>query len=119
LSQATTATKAGLDALDVVWHFGVTMPLTSASEKPVFKRDRVRFLMKDGPHEVTCQISHQDLLFFGRTVGMSDTALVFAGYREEIERAASDRWDCAGRGDYEIIVITAADLLGRAERRED
>jgi hypothetical protein len=99
--------KTGLDALDVVWHFGVTMPLTSASEKPVFKRDGVRFLMKDDPHEVPCQISHQDLLFFGRTVGMSDTALVFAGYREEIERAASDKYDRTCRGDYEIIIVTA------------
>jgi hypothetical protein len=44
-----SATKAGLEALDV-WHLGVTMPLTRASERPAFRRDGVRFLMKEGPH---------------------------------------------------------------------
>jgi Protein of unknown function (DUF1488) len=70
------------------------MPLTSVSERAVFKRDGVRFLMKDGAHEVPCQIAQHDLTFFGRTVGMSDTALVFAAYREAIERAGPH---CCGR----------------------
>jgi hypothetical protein len=93
------------------------MPLTRASARPVFRRDGVRFLMKDGPHDVPCQISHHDLSSFGRTVGMSDTTLIFAAYREEIERAASDKCDRNGRDDYEIIIVTAADLGGSESRK--
>jgi hypothetical protein len=102
----------------VVWHFGVTMPLTRASERPVFSRDGVRFLMKEDPHEVSCHISHDDLSSFGRTVGMRDTALIFEAYREEIECAASDKYDRTGRGD-EIIIVNAGDLLSGSERRTD
>ena len=95
------------------------MPLTRASERPVFRKDGVRFLMKEGPHEAPCHISHDDLLSFGRTVGMRDTALIFEAYREEIERAASDKYDRTGRGDYGIIIVTAGDLLGGSGRRKD
>jgi len=75
------------------------MPLTSTFEKPVFKRDGVAFLTKDGPHRVPCQIFHHDLLSFFGTVSMNDAALIFAAYREMIERAASEkgRLDAEGR----------------------
>jgi Protein of unknown function (DUF1488) len=95
------------------------MPLTRASERPVFRRDGVRFLMKEGPREVPCHIYQDDLSSFGRTVGMRDTALIFEAYREEIERAASDKYDRTGRGDYEIIIVSAGDLLGGSEMRKD
>jgi hypothetical protein len=45
--------------------------------------------------------------------------LIFEAYRQEIERAASDKYDRTGRGDYEITIVTAGDLLGGSERRKD
>ena len=42
---------------------------------------------------------------------MSDTALIFAGYRDEIERAANDKYDRpVGMTIYEIITVVAADF---------
>ena len=78
------------------------LPLNHATIMNAPVRDGVRFLMMDGPHEVPCQISQRDLSFFGRTVGMSDTALIFAAYRKEIERAASNKYNRFAIGDYEI-----------------
>jgi hypothetical protein len=42
---------------------------------------------------------------------LSDALLIFAAYRETIERAASEKFDRTTRVDYEILTITADDLL--------
>jgi hypothetical protein len=91
------------------------MPLTRARGRPVFKRDGVRFLMRDGPNEVLCNVSLRALLSFGRTVGMDDAAMIFAAYRHRIERAASDKYDRTARGDYEIVTVMADDLSGGSQ----
>jgi hypothetical protein len=38
---------------------------------------------------------------------------------KEIERAAGDKCDRTGKVEYEIIIVTAPNLLGGSERRED
>jgi hypothetical protein len=86
------------------------MPLTRAAERPVFKRDAVRFLMKDGAADVPCLVSHRALSALGSLLGMNDTTLIFAACRERIERAASDKYDRSARHDYETVTVTVDDL---------
>jgi Protein of unknown function (DUF1488) len=80
------------------------MPLTRASGQPVFRRDEICFLMKDG-EEVVCTISTRVLLALGVAIGMDDAPLIFWTYREEIERAASQKYDRTARQQYEILDI--------------
>jgi Protein of unknown function (DUF1488) len=89
---------------------GTAMPLTRASGQTVFRRNGVRFLMKDGLDEIVCSISNPVLLDFGDTVGISDIPLIFLTYREKIERAASSRYDRSTREPYEILKIGTRDL---------
>jgi hypothetical protein len=86
------------------------MPLTRASEQPVLRRDEIRFLMSDGGDEVICNISHRALLVLGATVGITDVRDIFSAYRDEIERAASDKYDRTAREQYEILEIGERDL---------
>jgi Protein of unknown function (DUF1488) len=86
------------------------MPLTRASEQPVLKRDEIRFLMSNGANEVICNISHRALLAFGVTVGMTDTGDIFLAYRDEIEHAASAKYDRTAHEQYEILDIDENDL---------
>jgi hypothetical protein len=81
------------------------MPLTRASEQPVFRRDEICFLMKDGETQVICAVSTRVLLVFGDPLGMNDAQMIFRAYREEIERAASQRYDRTAREPYEILNI--------------
>jgi hypothetical protein len=94
---------------------GFAMPLTRAPGRPVFKRDGVRFLMRDGPDEVPCSVSYRALLAFGRTVGMDDSTIIFVAYRDQIERAASDKYDRTARADYEVVTVMADDLSGGSQ----
>jgi hypothetical protein len=84
------------------------MPLTRASEQPVFRRDEICFLMEDGAEEVICTVSTRVLLAFGDTV--SNAVLIFRAYREEIERAASEKYDRSAREPYEILRVSERDL---------
>jgi Protein of unknown function (DUF1488) len=90
--------------------WGAAMLLATASGQTVFRPDGVRFLMKDGPDEVVCTISNRALSALGDTVGMNDTTLIFWAYRDEIERAASAKYDRTAREQYEILDIKARDL---------
>jgi hypothetical protein len=86
------------------------LPLTRGLMQPVIRRTGVRFLMKDGPDEVICIVSHPVLSVLGKTVGLNDTALVFWAFREKIECAASDKYDrTAGERD-EILSVEEGDL---------
>jgi hypothetical protein len=86
------------------------MPLTRASGQPVFRRDEICFLLQDGGKKVICTISTGVLLAFGDKFGMSDAPLIFWTYRDEIERAASQKYDRTAREPYEILDIGERDL---------
>jgi hypothetical protein len=104
------APAAGRQRLAISRMRWMTMPLIRATERPVFKRDAVRFLMRDGVDEVPCRVSHRALLSLGSLLGMNDTTLIFAACRERIERAASDKYDRFARHDYEMVIVTMDDL---------
>jgi hypothetical protein len=86
------------------------MPLTRASEQPVFRRDEICFLMNDGGEEVICTVSIRVLLALGETVGTNDAQTIFRGHREEIERAASQKYDRTARVPYETLGVGERDL---------
>jgi hypothetical protein len=50
------------------------------------------FLMRDGTKEVPCRVSIEALSYRGAVTGL-DEAGVFATYRDEIEHAASAKYD--------------------------
>jgi hypothetical protein len=81
------------------------MPLTRASEQPVFRQDEICFLMKDGEAPVICGVSTRVLLAFGDPLGMNDAQTIFWAHREKIERAESQKYDRTGRVPYEILDI--------------
>jgi ribosomal protein S7 len=58
----------------------------------------VRFLMRDGAKEVACRISLEALTDRGAATGLNEAG-VFEAYRNEIEQAASERYD-RGQTDY-------------------
>jgi hypothetical protein len=86
------------------------MPLTRASEQPVLRRDEIRFLMKDGADEVICSVSHRVLFAFGAATGLTDARDIFWACRDEIELAASDKYDRTAREEHEILDLAEADL---------
>jgi hypothetical protein len=86
------------------------MPLTRASGQPVFRRDEICFLMQDDAEKVICTISTRVLLDFGDKFGMSDASLIFWTCREEIERAASQKYDRTAREPYEILEVGERDV---------
>jgi hypothetical protein len=53
--------------------------------------------MKDGEWEIVCSISNRTLMAYGAKRGMQDAQMVFWAYQDEIERAASDKYDRTGR----------------------
>jgi hypothetical protein len=50
------------------------------------------------------------LLALGAAVGLTDARDIFWACRDEIERAASDKFDRTAREQYEILVIDEADF---------
>jgi Protein of unknown function (DUF1488) len=86
------------------------MPLTRVAKQPILKMSSIRFLMKDGEWELICSISNRTLMAFGARWGMQDAQMVFWAYQDEIERAASDKYDRTGRKDYAILHIDEDDL---------
>jgi hypothetical protein len=66
--------------------------------------------MSDGVDEVICNISHRALLVIGATDGMSDPRDIFWACRDEIARAASDKFDRTARQQYEILEIAERDV---------
>jgi hypothetical protein len=88
------------------------VPLTRAQDNYVSGPDSVRFLMRDGSHEVLCRISCETLSDLAREelVGMREAVEVFEACRSEIERAAGDKYDRSIRHDYEMVTVTADDL---------
>jgi hypothetical protein len=89
---------------------GGRMPLTRASDSYTVRADGIRFLMQDGSFEVICQIEIETLSQFGNATGVNDTIEIFRRDRAKIEHAASKKYDRTSRRDYEIVVITTADL---------
>jgi len=69
--------------------------------------------MRDGPFEVICQIELETLSRLGNTRGLSEAIEIFERDRATIERAASNKYDQTSRQDYEILVVTSADLAIR------
>jgi hypothetical protein len=86
------------------------MPLTRARDNCTVCAGGIRFLMRDGRFEVICQIDVQTLSRFGRTTSLAELVAVFQRDRTAIERAASDKYDRTKRQDYEIVMVTSADL---------
>jgi hypothetical protein len=86
------------------------MPLTRVPKQPVLRMTSIRFLMKDGEWELICSISNRTLMAFGAKWGMKDAQMVFWAHQDEIERAASDKYDRTGRKDYGILHIHEDDL---------
>jgi hypothetical protein len=69
----------------------------------------IRFLMRDGSKEVPCRVSYESLTDRGVATGM-DEAGVFEAYRNEIEQAASDKYD-RGKIDHEgRIYVTSVEF---------
>jgi hypothetical protein len=66
--------------------------------------------MRDGPFVVICQIELETLSQFGNATNQSDTIAIFQRDRAVIERAVSEKYDRTSRRDYEILVVTPADL---------
>jgi hypothetical protein len=87
-----------------------SMPLTRAKERYQVREHEIIFLMRDGPDEIICQIELETLSQFGNTTDLSEMIEIFRRDRGRIERAASDIYDRTSRRDYEIIIVTAADL---------
>jgi hypothetical protein len=85
------------------------MPLRRAVDRFIYRRGVVHFLMKDGGDEVICAISPRVLEEIGQQVGRN-AIYVFWAFREEIERAASAKYDGAARVPYEIVEIQKQDL---------
>ena len=88
------------------------MPLTRAIDN-YLSGDDIRFLMQDGEFEFPCCVSLQALSVLGHSVGLRDPVEVFVTYREEIERAASSKYDGTERRAYEIVTLTKDDLSAR------
>ncbi len=89
------------------------MPLKRARDECVSGIDGIRFLMRDGVIEVPCRISFQALVDVGRTLDLTEPEEVFIAYREAIELAASIKYDRTPRRHYEIVTLTAADVISR------
>jgi hypothetical protein len=67
--------------------------------------------MKNGAEEeVICTVSFRILLALGETVGANDAQTIFRGHREEIERAASQKYDRTARVPYETLGVGKRDL---------
>jgi hypothetical protein len=87
------------------------MPLTRARESHLVREHEIVFLMRDGPVEIICQIDLATLSRLGNTTtDLNEMIEIFRRDRTRIERAASDIYDRTSRQDYEILVVTAADL---------
>jgi hypothetical protein len=69
--------------------------------------------MRDGPFEIICQIELETLSQLGNARDLSEAVEIFERNRAMIERAASDKYDQTSRRDYEILVVTSADLAIR------
>jgi len=86
------------------------MPLTRARDSYLVREHEIVFLMRDGPVEIICQIDLATLSQFGSTTDLNEMIAIFRRDRTRIEHAASDIYDRTSRRDYEILVVTAADL---------
>jgi hypothetical protein len=89
------------------------MPLTRARDNYTVRADGIRFLMRDGPFEIICQIELETLSQSGNVRDLSEAIEIFERDRAAIERAASNKYDRTSRQDYEILVVTPADLAIR------
>jgi hypothetical protein len=89
------------------------MPLTRARDNYTVHADGIRFLMRDGPFEIICQIELETLAQAGNARDVSQATEIFERERATIERAASNKYDRTSRQDYEILVVTTADLAIR------
>jgi hypothetical protein len=90
------------------------MPLTRAGDGYTVRADGIRFLMRDGSCEIICQIRLETLSQMGDTADLNEAIAIFQRDRAMIEQAASDKYDRTSRRDYEILVITSADLASSA-----
>jgi hypothetical protein len=88
------------------------MPLTRARDGYTARADGIRFLMRDGSCDIICQIRLETLSQIGNTADLNDTIGIFQRDRAMIERAASDKYDRTSRRDYEVVIVTTADLVG-------
>jgi hypothetical protein len=93
------------------------MPLTRAGDSYTVRADGIRFLMRDGSFEIICQIKLETLSQIGQTADLNETIGIFQRDRAMIERAASNKYDRTSRQDYEIVVLTPADLLASGADR--
>jgi hypothetical protein len=84
--------------------------LTRARDNYAVHADGIRFLMRDGPFEIICRIGRETLSQLGNARGLSEAIEIFERNRAMIERAASNKYDQTNRHDYEILVVTSADL---------
>jgi hypothetical protein len=94
------------------------MPLRRASSRFIKRRKAFHFLMKGDGREVICSVSERVLMALGETMGLRSPVYTFWAVRDEIERAASAKYDQTPRSDYEVIEIEERDLnISGAPRR--
>ena len=83
---------------------------------PEFRYDGqyIHFRMEDGPAVVRCAVTTDFLDALARTdaIGLKHHRTLFALYRDEVERIASQKYD-AGDG---MPLVTTSDLPSRASR---
>jgi hypothetical protein len=89
------------------------MPLTEAGNAPDAETFCVYFWMWDGEKPVRCCVTSEALRYIGKVVfGFTDKEAneqLFIIYREQIEQAASLKYD-RGNIDAEGVLVTANDL---------
>jgi hypothetical protein len=89
------------------------MALTRAKEDYLLTAgDGIRFLMQDGRIEVPCRVSHEALTDRGAHTGLGQED-VFLAYREDIEQAASDKYDQVGKPQEGPLVVTTTEFPPR------
>jgi Protein of unknown function (DUF1488) len=72
----------------------------------------IRFLMRDGTKDVPCRVSHESLADRGAATGL-DAVGVFEAYRNEIEQAASDKYDRGSIGVGGSVYVTSEEFPPR------
>ena len=75
----------------------------------------IGFLMRDGTKEVPCRVSLEALSGRGDVTGLNEAG-VFEVYRDEIERAASAKYDCGQISPDGRVYVTSDEFPNQPPR---